>query len=161
MFTVADIRTIAIQIEKNGEEVYRQASTAAEDPDIARILARLAEEEKAHGQWFGRIASSRTLTDEELKIEAMGASLLTDMIKGNAFLLEKKELAHANTVDEVIARSRSFEEDTILFYEFLLGLLDDEESSSQVKRIIDEERNHIIQLEGIEERSRLLHCGKP
>jgi rubrerythrin len=160
MFTVADIRNIAVQIEKNGEEVYRKAGMAAKDPDIARVLARMAEEERAHAQWFARIAPDRALTDEERKIEDMGASLLSDMIKGNAFLLDEKDLAIAGTVAEVIARAQGFEEDTILFYEFLLGLLDDEESTRQVLRIIAEERNHIVQLAGIEERSRLVQGNK-
>ncbi|MDR3629739.1 MAG: ferritin family protein [Desulfocapsaceae bacterium] len=153
MFTVADIRNIAIQIEKNGEEAYLHACSEAKNDDVARILARMAEEERAHAQWFGRITSSRPLTDEEQKIESMGASLLTDMIEGNTFLLDGKELAGMRTVAEVLGRARTFEEDTVVFYEFLLGLLDNAEAVEQLQRIIEEERNHIRQLAGIEDRS--------
>jgi rubrerythrin len=52
MFTIADIRHIAIQIEKNGEETYRKAASEATDPDIGQILGKMADDEKRHAQWF-------------------------------------------------------------------------------------------------------------
>ena len=149
MFTIEDIRNIAIQIERNGEEAYRNASKAAKDPKVAEMLARMAEEEQHHAKWFSNLRSSKPLTPEQQEMEVIGRTLLQDMIKGNNFLLDEIELENAKTVEEVIAKSKAFELDTILFYEFLIGFLDDQEAVIQLRKIIEEERNHIEQLEHI------------
>jgi rubrerythrin len=151
MFTIGDIRNIATQIEKNGEETYRNAAKAARNPDIARTLAWMAEEEQCHALWFETIRSTKPLTQELRQVEDMGRTLLQDMVKGNSFLLDEKELERAENVMEVLARSKTFERDTIIFYEFLLGFLDDEDTIQQLKRIIKEELNHIKELERLEE----------
>jgi rubrerythrin len=146
MFTIGDIKNIAIQIEQNGEESYRAASQISKDPKITEILLWMAEEEKRHANWFANLQSSKPLTSEQKEIEAMGKALLQDMIRGNNFLLDQEGLNSAQTVQEVIDISRSFEEDTILFYEFLLGFMDDDETSAQLKTIIEEEKGHIRKL---------------
>jgi rubrerythrin len=150
MFTIADIRNIAIQIEKNGEETYRNAGKAVRDPDIARALDWMADEEKRHSRWFETIRSTRPLTQEQREMEVAGRTLLQDMVKGNTFLLDQRELERAETVMEILVRSKALEQDTIIFYEFLLGFLDDEASIRQLKTIIEEERNHVRELERME-----------
>ena len=44
MFTVADIRNIAIQIEYNGEATYRRAAELADDMLIVQALLWMADE---------------------------------------------------------------------------------------------------------------------
>ena len=147
MFTITDICNIAVQIEKNGEESYQNASKAVKDQDVANMLQLMAEEEKCHAKWFENLQSNRALTAEQLEIEAMGKSLLQEMVKGNTFLLSQNDLERAETVLDVLTTSQTFEQDTILFYEFILGVLDDQETIQQLKNIIEEERNHLRQLE--------------
>ncbi len=161
MFTIEDIRNIAIQIERNGEETYRNASKAAKDPEVAKMLAWMADEEKHHAQWFSGLKSNKRLTPEQQEMEIMGRTLLQDMIKGNNFLIDENELQNAKTVEEVIARSKTLELDTILFYEFLINFLDDQEAIVQLKRIIEEERNHIKQLERIDTPKSCESCSCP
>ena len=50
----------------------------------------------------------------------------------------------------MLIRSKAFEEDTVLFYEFLLGFMDDEEAAEQLRKIITEEKNHVKKLIEIE-----------
>lgn len=151
MFTFGDIRNIAIQVERNGEKTYRSASKAVKDPDVAEKLAWMADEEERHAQWFSDLRSTKPLTAEQLEMEAVGRTLLQDMVKDNSFLLNQKELESAKNIREVINRSKVLEQDTILFYEFILGFLDDSETIRQLETIIDEERNHLKQLEMMEE----------
>ena len=146
MFTFGDIRNIAVQIEKNGEESYRNAGRIAKDPEIARIMNWMADEEKCHGAWFENLRSTKPITAEQQEMEALGKSLLQDMIKGNTFLLSQSELDNVATLVEVITQSQVFEQDTILFYEFLLGLIDDQDTAVQLQKIIEEERNHLRRL---------------
>ena len=158
MFTIGDIRNIAIQIEKNGEETYRNASKAAKDPQVAKMLAWMADEEKRHAKWFDNLRSSKPLTPEQQAIESVGRMLLQDMIKGKSFLIDENELQNAKNVEEVVAKSITFELDTILFYEFLIDFLDDQEAIEQLKKIIAEERNHIKQLEQMEKSNNCDSC---
>ena len=147
MFTFGDIKNIAIQIEKNGEQSYLKASKNSPDPQIAEMLLWMAEQEQKHANWFANLKSSKPLTAEQQEIEAVGKSLLQDMVKGNNFLLEEKNLEKSTSVREVLEISISFEKDTILFYQFLLDFLEDKDDKKQLQYIITEEQSHISQLE--------------
>jgi rubrerythrin len=154
MFTLADICSIAVQIEKNGEESYRGAARIAKDPEVAGILNWMAAEEKCHCQWFEGLSLNRPLSAEQRKMAEMGKTLLQEMVRGNPFLLDQSELEDAGNLLEVITRSQVFEQDTILFYEFLLALIDDQDTADHLRRIIEEERNHLGKLARLAEKFR-------
>ena len=151
MFTIADIRDIAIQIEQNGEKAYRQASQQVADPAIAEIFSWMADEEKRHAQWFASIESDKELTEEQQALEEMGRGLLKEMIADQTFSMEHKELLGAKTFLETVVQSKSFEKDTILFYQFIRGVLDDDDACRQIDLIIAEEQNHFARLTEMEE----------
>ncbi len=151
MFTIADIRDIAIQIEQNGEKAYRKASQEARDPEIAKIFDWMADEEKRHAQWFATIDSDKPLTEEQQALEEMGRGLLKEMIADQTFSLEHKELLGVKTFQEMVVQSKSFEKDTVLFYQFLKGVLDDDDACNQIDLIIAEEQNHFNRLSEMEE----------
>ncbi len=150
MFTIADIRDIAIQIEENGEKAYRKASRDVKDPEIAEIFSWMADEEKRHSQWFASIQSDKELTPEQQSLEEMGRGLLKEMIADQTFSMENKELLRVKTFQEMVTQSKSFEQDTILFYQFIKGVLDDKEACNQIDLIIAEEQNHFDKLEAME-----------
>ncbi len=156
MFTIADIRNIAVQIEKNGEATYMKASRASKNPEVAQLLASLAEDEKRHGEWLATITSDKPLTEEQREMEAVGSALLQDMIKDNPFLLAEGEFESIGDVGEVLARSKGFEQDTILFYQFIKDFLDDGDAVRQMQTIIDEEHNHLQLLKNLEKLPALL-----
>lgn len=147
MFTIADIRNIAVQIEKNGEAAYRKAANQAADPAIAEIFHWMADEEKRHGEWFEAIEPDKPLTKEQLELEKMGRQLLQDMVGDQTFSLEQEELQHIEAYSDMLTQSKVFEQDTILFYEFLLTMIGDPEPRRQLEEIIAEERRHFEQLE--------------
>jgi len=150
MFTIADIRDIAIQIEKNGEKAYRQASEEASDPEIVEIFSWMADEERRHGQWFASITSDKPLTKDQIALEQMGRELLKEMIAGQTFSMGQEELKAVESFQDMVTQSKVFEKDTILFYEFLKGVLDDPDAEAQIDEIIAEERVHLERLEDME-----------
>lgn len=149
VFTIGDIRNIAVQIERNGEDTYRKAAELVENPDLKELLVWMADQEQKHAKWFTSLESGQTLTAEQQELENVGKNLLQDMIKGSTFLLDLEELKNSSTLKEVLDQAIAFEQDTILFYKFLLGFLDDEETIKQLGEIIEEERSHITQLKQI------------
>lgn len=152
MFTIKDICAIAVQIESNGEQSYRSAGLKTNDAKLVQFLNWMADEEQRHLQWFEslQLKSEGTSTDDE--IAAMGRSLLQEMMKSQTFSLEQDKLLASKDIHDMLAQSIAFENDTILFYEMLRAFIDDPETLEQLKRVIDEERNHIVQLERLIER---------
>jgi len=147
MFTLTDVRNIAVQIEQNGEETYRRAAGQARDPERARIFSWMADEEKKHGVLFNTIIAARTPTTEQAELEAMGRSLLQDIVRNQTFSLDQQRLGKATSLEDLLSQSIEFETDTIEFYEFLAGFLDDPEAITQLNSIIEQERGHVRQLE--------------
>ena len=153
MFTIADIRNIAIQIEINGEASYRQAAEATNDEEMARIFTKMADDEKNHANWFNSIRTDKVLSEEQREMEAVGKSLLQEMVKDKTFSLEAESLHETDTLLELLTKSQGFEEDTILFYEMLSGFIDDEKALSQLQEIIAEERRHLEELMAMAEKA--------
>ena len=146
MFTVADIREIAVQIEKNGEAAYRQAAGMVKDKAVSEIFAWMAEEEKRHGAFFTAIASDEPLSEEQRELEKMGRQLLQEMVVDQTFSLDKEMLLKTEDFEEALTQAQVLEQDTIMFYEFLLNLVSDEESRQQLQQVIEEEKRHVEQL---------------
>lgn len=146
MFTIADIRNIAIQIELNGEKTYRKASEECADPTMAKIFLQMAEDEKRHAKWFESIRSQKPLTEEQREMEAMGRTILQEMVGTQTFSLDQKTLDKISNVEELLQQSQGFEHDTIQFYELLSGFIEDNETMQQLGIIIQEERNHLAEL---------------
>lgn len=147
MFTVDDIREIAVQIEQNGEQTYRRAAHVyAGKKEVGELFARMADEEQQHAQWFSSISSVRELEDAQRELELMGRRLLKEMVADQTFSLDQQCLERSENLLETLAQSRMFEEDTILFYEFLLGIVDEDETRARIDAIIAEERRHVEQI---------------
>ena len=148
MFTIADICDIAVQIEHNGESAYRQASDQVGDPELARVLRWMADEERRHAKWFeGLRGMGHQAQGDYDQLEAMGRTLLNDMLENQTFSLELGNLTSERAVDGLILQSIEFEKDTILFYQMLRDFLDDSHAEQHLDLIIAEERQHVAMLE--------------
>lgn len=149
MFTMADIRTIAIQIEENGEAAYRRAAARSTDPERARLFTWMADEERSHCEQFAAMALGGPLTPEQAELEVMGRALLQDIVRSQTFSLDGDQLDEAAGMAEVLDQSLEFERDTIQFYEFLAGFLDDPAAIRQMETIIAQEQGHVRQLDAL------------
>lgn len=149
MFTLEDIRNIAIQIETNGENTYRKVAENATDKDVKAIFTWMADEEHRHAEWFKNFKTSTPLTPEQEELANMGKNLLQDMVKDQTFSLDPDQLANAANLYDMLSQSVVFEQDTVLFYEFIGGLLSDEETGRQLENIIAEEKKHAAQLQDL------------
>jgi len=147
MFTRNDIRNIAIQIESNGEQVYRSAAKKADDPQLVQMFAWMADEEMRHGQWFKALQVPAQTSPAHEEIETMGRSLLQEMMKSQTFSLEDAQLQRVTDISALLVLSLEFENDTILFYEMLRAFIEETETIEQLNIIITEEQGHVQQLE--------------
>lgn len=147
MFTLSDICDIAIQIERNGEAAYRRACEETKNPNHARLLEIMADDEKKHAQWFSHLCTDDKPVEKDEQIAQMGRELLQNMMAQQTFSLDSERLAAVDDASELFRQSIEFENDTILFYEMLQSFLDDEDAIGRLEQIISEEHDHIEKLE--------------
>jgi rubrerythrin len=147
MFTLNDICDIAIQIERNGERIYREAGKRSDDLRMAQLFNWMADEERRHGQWFQDLRLPSRVSPEHEEIESMGRSLLQEMMENQSFSLEDNRMLTVIDLSSLLDLSIEFEQDTIMFYEMLRSFIDEAETGEQLDRVIAEELGHVRQLE--------------
>jgi rubrerythrin len=146
MFTITDLRQIAVQIERNGESTYRKASQMVEDKKLTDLLIWMADEEAQHARWFEKLQAEYKDACEFPELGAMGRTLLQNMVENQTFSLDHTQLAKEHEVRGILIQSQEFENDTILFYDMLKNFLDDPIAIEHLELIISEEKGHLRKL---------------
>ena len=146
MFSLTDIIDIAVQIEQNGERVYRRAAKKIEDPSLRSLLQRLADEETQHRKWFEALIDKVPGTGEFPEQEKMGRALLQNAVGEQSFTLEGVDFSSMEKIEDLLKLAIEFEKDTALFYGMLQPLVEDQETLEQLQAIIREEENHARRL---------------
>jgi rubrerythrin len=160
MFTLSEIIDLAIRIEKNGENAYRKAQEEVSNPSLASMLQWLAEEEVEHEKWFTRLKEKAATLAENPKLEEMGKAILQGVLGDQAFSIKDADFSKIEDINSLLELSVEFEKDTILFYEMLRAFIDDEETLSQLDKIIEEEKRHVQLLEEFLEKKMTLPVNR-
>ncbi|HRU05052.1 MAG TPA: ferritin family protein [Candidatus Brocadiia bacterium] len=56
--TIAEVVKTGVQMEKEGEKVYRDAAAKTKHPFAKEMFLSLAKDEKRHGEWFLKMGES-------------------------------------------------------------------------------------------------------
>ncbi len=142
MFSLKDIIDIAVQIEQNGERVYRNVAGKIEDPSLCSLLQWLADEEVKHMEWFEALKDNIADTGEHPKEAKFGRDLLQNAVGSQSFALEDADFSTMDQVQDLINLVVEFENDTVLFYKMLQPLIEDQKTLEQLHAVIQEEENH-------------------
>jgi len=153
MFSITEIIEIAVQIEKNGERVYREAIGQSKNPELDDLLLGIAEEELEHTDWFLTLKDEIEKSQDRPQVEEMDAALVEDLIGKQSFSLADVNFPRVKNSKELIDIFIEFENDTILFYEMLKTFLVDEKTIEHLEKIIREEASHIEKLEDLRSRN--------
>lgn len=147
MFSVNEILDLAIQIEKNGESVYRRAMEEINESELTTLLEWMADEEIKHADWFASLKDSIESTGVNLFVEEMSRELFNDLLGEKSFSHKDVDFSKLKSINELIAVFIEFEKDTVIFYEVLVPFIEDEGTLEALNRIISEENNHIRRLQ--------------
>lgn len=159
-FNAEEVLRMAEQIERNGQEFYRNASKAVDDFEISKLLSNLAEWEKGHEALFATMRSE--LSEDERSATAIdpyceSAMYLKAMANDHVFKRETGgSLAELNGTDDpekIIDTAIRFEKDSLLFFLGLERLVSQRLGKEKIFEVIDEEIGHISYLE--KQRNRL------
>jgi len=142
MFTPVDILDVAVQLERNGEKVFREAIKKVRQSDLADLLKWMADQEKAHIQRFIELKAKIKKPFTDPILQKMGREILQETLDGASFNLKNVDFTKIDEISELLNLSIEFEKDTAIFYELLLSFVEDRETQDLLEKIIDEEHNH-------------------
>ncbi len=146
MFLMGDIIDLAIQIEKNAETVYRKALLKMTNPSLVSILQWLADEEVEHAEWFRQLKKTIDPQVKDPAVEAMGKSLLSDVLGKQSFSLREADFGKINRLEDLLLLAIEFEKDKVVFYKMLRPFIAENETLDFLENIIEEESHHIREL---------------
>ncbi|MBW2602739.1 MAG: ferritin family protein [Deltaproteobacteria bacterium] len=149
MFSLKDIIDIAVQIELNGEKIYRCAAEKIQNPSLSTLLQWLADEEVKHMEWFAALKDKIADTGEHPEQEKFGRALLQNAVGSHSLSLEDADFSDIEQVKDLIHLVMEFENDTVLFYKMLQPLIEDQETLDQLHTIIQEEEDHALRLKKV------------
>ena len=151
-FTIQEIIEIAIEIEKNGEVFYHTLAESANIAMLRGLFKLLSGEEKKHKAKFEEILKSvggYQISDVYYATEYMG--YMKALADEQVFKKDISALDVAKSVKsskEAIELAIDFEKDSIIFLHEMLDMMDEDEKEA-VKKLLNEERNHIRKLSTI------------
>lgn len=146
MFQIKEVLQLAIQMEENGERVYRDAIKLVSEPAICSMLAWIADEEVAHADHFRKMIKKVDSAGDAPAADHPGEELLSDIIQGESLSLKEVDFSTFHRVGDLIAVFMEFENDGILFYELLKSFILEEHAKAIVDEIIDQEKRHLEKL---------------
>ena len=152
MFLIGDIIELAIQIEQNAEDVYRNALKKISNPQLVSTLRWLADEEVDHARWFQQLKQTVNTEVKDPAVEAMGKSILSDVLGSQSFSLREADFSEMSRLADLISLAVEFEKDKVMFYKMLRPFIEDRETLDFLENIIDEETNHIRELSTLKDR---------
>lgn len=158
MFSLQDVLDMAAKIERNGEKVYRQALARTDDPELAEMLAWMADEEAQHAAHFENQRLSLGDEEDNILMEELGRLMLESIVGDRGFSLEDVDFNQIVEVNELLQVMIDFEQDTLEFYRLFRSLIESESERHQLSRIIADEEAHIRKL--LTCRDRNLACHK-
>ena len=147
MFSVKEILDLAIQLEENGESVYRNAVDKITEPDLVSLLIWMADEEVLHRRWFSELKKNFETHSINPFMEEMSRQVFGGMLGDKSFSHRDVDFSKVDHLDDLIYIFIEFEKDTVLFYETLTPFIEDNDTLENIKKIIAEENNHIKKLQ--------------
>ena len=149
MFTSKEILDIALKIEQNGEAVYRRAVQDLVNPDLAKRLTWMADEEARHAEWFMKLQSDLGTHNNRIAVNEMNSDVLQNVIGKQSFTLQDIDFTDVSDMRKLMDIFIEFEKDGILFYEMLRTFIKDQDVLENLDRIVAEEYKHIETLQEI------------
>lgn len=143
VFSVHEIIDIAVQLEKNGENIYRNAGEITDNFSLMNLLEWIADEERNHAQWLTELKSDIDLEEDHHLIAEISQTLVSDFVGKQAFSLDDVDFSQIENTNDLIEIFIDFEMDTIVFYEMLKSFITDEKAAEKIDQIIAEEKSHI------------------
>ena len=148
--------SIAIEMERRGEEFYRKTARVSKNPEAIALLETLAADERCHMADFQRL-SERICGDGGCIYDDETGAYLTAVAADIVFaggLMELIPDSGFNSPEAVLLYAIRSEKDSILFYTELSEHALDEGARGVFAEILRAERGHLARLSRLLEKIR-------
>jgi rubrerythrin len=136
-----DIFEYAMNVEKDGEALYRELATDAPNTELWQIFEWLADAELRHYQIFKRM-------EDEKRVVVQETPLLQDVV--NIFEQIKIDEKEIETMPaNAYRKAKEIEEKMITFYLAKAAETDDPNEKAIFTKVADEEKRHAHVLENL------------
>jgi len=150
-FNAIEIFEIAERIERNSVNFYRKAAEAFSDESLCQLLLSLAEFEKEHEKSYANMRKQISAkewglitfdpeNEMALYLQKIADSHIFDPKKDPAEQLDK------GTIEDILNFAIESEKNSIIFYLGLKNYVPATAGKNKVDEIINEEMNHIAEL---------------
>jgi rubrerythrin len=137
-----DICEYALQLEKDGEEFYRNIAENTDDEGLQSIMLMLADEEVKHRRAIERMQNNECLL-AETDILGDAKNIFQKMSEGKEeFNLDQDQISIYKEAQEIEKRSE-------LFYQEKAEEVEEEEKKELLRKLAEEERKHYFLLDNI------------
>lgn len=157
-FNADEVFKLAVRIEENGARFYRKAAEFQTESDNRDFLEKLAAMEEVHKHTFEKMQSHITAAEKTPTVfDPQGESAqylmaMADMHGGEGSPAAAESLTGQESMLEIIDIAIGLEKESILFYLGLKDLVPPPLGQDKVYDIIDQERQHIVQLNGFRQK---------
>ncbi|MCU0848797.1 MAG: ferritin family protein [Spirochaetes bacterium] len=147
-YSMEDIINIAIGLEESGVNFYEKCSKLFKDPGKADVFRFMVREERDHSKTFGALKSKLKSFDPHLSLKYR--EFIAKMGAERVFPEKEdvvKELSKIVTVVDAVDYAIKKEQETIIFYNEMKELYDNDAPELDVlNHVIREEEKHIEDL---------------
>ncbi len=148
-YNASEVLTVAIEIENNAAEYYREATEAPASRAHCGLFLDLERMENDHARTFTRMRQNLSENEKGVQVYDPGNEMLF-YLKGMAGLhgWEGKNGPNASltgeeTLSQILSTAVAAEKDTVFFYGFLRDYIPEAKGRHHVDRIIREEMRHV------------------
>jgi len=148
MFDIAELLRVGVNDEKSGVVFYAALAKKADDPELQRMFAELADEERSHQQRFeAMLASVGEHRDADQYDGEYGMYLkaMTDMLAFEDEETAERMAAECANDAAAMELALSFERSTLNLMHEMKDLVPAKDREV-VQQLIDEERGHVVTL---------------
>jgi rubrerythrin len=135
---VRAILAMAIRLEEEGERFYRELSGHF-DGEIKKTFLELADQEKVHAEIFRKMSDQESWDEMDSYLSGYA---FYEVFPDTSEILKRKDL----TLKEVLNIAISVEKDSIILYYELKDGLVNSDTQKTVKKIIEQEKEHLKKL---------------
>lgn len=148
-FNAESIFEIGIQIEKNGQQFYRDVAKRSSDSAIQELFDELADWEEQHVALFEDLKASlpNDMREDDLfDPESEFYAYLEAAANSHVFVASTDIPALAASCDSAVKAlnlALAFEKDSVVYYTTMKKLVADHLGRDKIDKLIDEELKHI------------------
>lgn len=138
-----DIYAYAMQMEKDGEQLYRELAQETKNTGLRNIFIMLADAEVGHYNTFKKLKTHE-------KVDLPDTMITTDVKNIFVKIREAKEISNLDISQvNLYRKAQEIEKRSEEFYIVKGNEVDDEAQRNMFRKIADEEHKHFIILESI------------